>query len=251
MTPIPSLRAPAPWRTTEPRAAICERVVLRTVRRGAETIAWPPRPARIDVDVFAVAPTAAPALAVEANTEPFVVELAVPADADILPAEFTPTLRPIDGPVGRTIVALAERCERGRRAIATGDVAAALWSGLVAEERALRARAARIACARPATRDALFRRLLLSADYIQGHFAEPLKVEQLASVSNLSPFHFARLFALVMDETPHAFLVRKRVAVARRLLAGGVGRGEAAERSGFGSRSTLFRHLRQAAAAPR
>jgi hypothetical protein len=30
MTPIPSLRAPAPWRTTEPRAAIGERVVLRT-----------------------------------------------------------------------------------------------------------------------------------------------------------------------------------------------------------------------------
>jgi len=248
MTPIPSLRAPAPWRTSEPRAAIAARVVLRTVRRGAETIAWTPRPARIDVDVFAVAASAAPPLAAEANTEPFVIELAVPADAPLPAVEFTPTLRSIDGPVGRAIVALAERCERGRRAVPTGDVAAELWSGLVAEEEALRARAARIECARPATRVALFRRLLLSADYIQGHFAEPLKVEQLASVSNLSPFHFARLFALVMDETPHAFLVRKRVAVARRLLASGVGRGEAAERSGFGSRSTLFRHLRQAAA---
>ena len=248
MTPIPSLRAPAPWRTTEPRAQAGRAVVLRTVRRGAETIAWAPRPARIDVDVFAVAASAAPVIAVEPNTEPFVVELAVPAGAAFPRGDFTPTLRSIDGPVGRTIVALAERCERGRRAVVSGEVAAELWSGLVAEEQALRARAARIDCARPATRDALFRRLLLSADYIQGHFAEPLKVEQLARVSNLSPFHFARLFALVMDETPHAFLVRKRVAVARRLLACGVGRGEAAERSGFGSRSTLFRHLRPAAA---
>jgi len=83
MTPIPSLRAPAPWRTSEPRAAIAARVVLRTVRRGAETIAWTPRPARIDVDVFAVAASAAPPLAAEANTEPFVIELAVPADAPL------------------------------------------------------------------------------------------------------------------------------------------------------------------------
>jgi len=68
-------------------------------------------------------------------------------------------------------------------------------------------------------------------------------------VSNLSPFHFARLFALVMDETPHAFLTRKRVAVARRLIDSGLERGDAAERAGFGCRSTLFRHLREAAAA--
>ena len=253
MTPMPTLHVPAPWRTSGPRAdaAHSDRVVLRTVRSGAETIAWPPRGARIDVDVFAVASPLAPAVAVEAGTEPFVVELAVPAGADFAAADFTPTLRPIDSPVGRTIGELARHCGHGRRALVTGETATVLWSRLVAEERALRARAARIACAKPGTRAALFRRLLLSADYIQGHFAEPLKVELLAEVSNLSPYHFARLFALVMDETPHAFLVRKRVAVARRLLACGVGRGEAAERSGFGSRSTLFRHLRQAAAVPR
>ena len=104
-----------------------------------------------------------------------------------------------------------------------------------------------IDCAKPATREALFRRLLLSADFIQSHFAEPLNVDLLAAVSNLSPFHFARLFSLVMDETPHAFLTRKRVAVARRLIDAGLCRGDAAERAGFGCRSTLFRHLRGAA----
>ena len=108
----------------------------------------------------------------------------------------------------------------------------------------------RIRCAKPATRDALFRRLLFCADFIQSHYQEPLNVELLAAVSNLSPFHFSRLFSLVMDETPHAFLVRKRVAVARRLLAAGLGRTDAAERAGFGCRSTLFRQLRGAAALP-
>lgn len=225
------------------------RVVLRTVRRGAETIVWPPRTVRIDADVFVVTLCAGPALRTEPDTEPFFVELAVPEGADP-GADFTPTLRPMEGPVGRRIAELAGRCERGRRIVATGDTASALWSDLVGEERALRARAARIACVKPCTRDALFRRLLLSADYIHGNFAEPLKVDLLAEVSNLSPFHFARLFALVMDETPHAFLVRKRLAVARRLLAAGVGRGEVAERTGFGSRSTLFRHLRETVATP-
>ena len=223
------------------------RLVLRTVRRGAETIVRPPRSLRIDADVFFVAPLDEPAAHAEPGTEPFFVELALadagPIDAD----DFMPTARPIEGSVGRRIVELAALSGAGL-AVADGDTAAALWSDLLAEEQALRARAARIACVKPSTRDALFRRLLLSADYVQANFAEPLKVELLAGVSNLSPFHFARLFALVMDETPHAFIVRKRLAVARRLLAAGIGRSEAAERAGFGSRSTLFRHLREAAA---
>ena len=224
------------------------RLVLRTVRRGAETIAWQQRSVRIDADVFFVTALAERAASAEPGTEPFFVELAIPDVEPVDAADFTPTLRPIEGSVGRTIVDLAARCGPGRRALAVDDTAAALWSDLLAEERALRSRAARIACVKPGTRDALFRRLLLSADYIQANFAEPLKVGLLAEVSNLSPFHFARLFALVMDETPHAFLVRKRLAVARRLLAAGIGRSEVADRAGFGSRSTLFRHLREAAA---
>ena len=225
-------------------------VVLRTVRRGAETIAWPPRTVRIDADVYVVAGSAAPTAPVDPGTEPFSVELPI-ADAAVAGAShFTQALRPMDGAVGRTLNELARSTQPGRRVFATAETAAMLWADLLAEEHALRGRAARIGCVKPGTRQALFRRLLLSADYIHANFAEPLNVELLAEVSNLSPFHFARLFALVMGETPHAFLVRKRLAVARRLLAAGLGRGEVAERAGFGSRTTLFRHLREASATP-
>ena len=223
-------------------------VVLRTVRRGAETLVRPQRPLRVDADVFVVDACGEPAAFAEPGTVPFLVELAIPETATVDPGDFTPTLRPIDGAVGRRLVELARRCAPGRRAVAVGETASALWSDLVAEERALLGRAARIACVKPGTREALFRRLLLSADYIHANFADPLNVELLAEVSNLSPFHFARLFATVMDETPHAFVVRKRLAVARRLLDAGIGRSEVAARTGFGSRSTLFRHLREAAA---
>jgi AraC-like DNA-binding protein len=148
------------------------------------------------------------------------------------------------------VAEIAARRPNDARISLHGKEAADWWSTLDAEERALRARASRIRCVKPATRDALFRRLLSSADFIQSHYEQPLNVELLAAVSNLSPFHFARLFALVMDETPHAFLMQKRLAVARRLIDAGLGRGDAAERAGFGCRSTLFRHLRGAAAVP-
>ena len=224
------------------------RIVIRTVRSGAELVGAK-APVRLDADVYLVHDGAAPFVSTcEPHTEPLVVELLVPRA--LAGSAFLPALRSIDGPVGRRLGELAQRRTGEPRISLSGSDAAAWWSLLEQEELALRARAARIRCVKAATRDALFRRLLLSADFIQSHYEEPLNVELLAAVSNLSPFHFARLFALVMDETPHAFLVRKRVTVARRLLASGLGRGDVAERAGFGCRSTLFRHLRGAAAVP-
>jgi AraC-like DNA-binding protein len=242
--------APPPFRSGfgDERQLRC--LSLRTVRRGALTISWRQRMVRVDADVYAVTSPAQPAAPVDAGTEPFSVELPI-GDSSVAGAvDFTQALRSMSGPVGRTMSELARSTGQDRRVVAAGRTAASLWSDLLAEERLLRARATRIGCVKPGTREALFRRLLVSADYIHANFAEPLNVELLAQVSHLSPFHFARLFALVMDETPHAFLVRKRLAVARRLRASGIGRREAAERAGFGSRTTLFRHLREAAAKP-
>jgi AraC-like DNA-binding protein len=221
---------------------------LRTVHRGAEAIAWPQRSVRLDADVYVVVdPALAESWPLEAGTQPLVVELAIPDDAAI--ADFTPTLRSIDDNVGRRLAEMARQSPGSSRIWLAGEVSALVWADLMSEEKRLRARAERIACVKPSTREALFRRLLLSADFIQSNYAEPLHVDVLAEVSNLSPFHFARLFGLVMDTTPHAFLSRKRVAVARRLLAGGMTRGEAAVRAGFGCRTTLFRHLQEESAA--
>jgi AraC-like DNA-binding protein len=224
-------------------------LVVRTVRRGAETIAWRQRSVRVDVDVYVVDRDDPAVVDAEADTESLRVELAVDDDDDAVDLDFTPATRSMAGAVGGAIVAVGRQRPGARRIVIDGAAAASLRRQLDAEELALRARAGRIACAKPATREALFRRLLLCADFVQSHFAEPLSVELLAAVSNLSPFHFARLFARVMDETPHAFLTRKRLAVARRLLASGLGRGDAAARVGFGCRSTLFRHLRETALA--
>ncbi len=226
-------------------------LTLRTVHRGAESLAWPLRSVRVDADVYVVADgRQPPPLALETETVSLVVELVRPDGAASIGTDFLATLRSIDGRVGRRLGELGRHGAGARRIRPGQECAALLWAELVGEEQRLRARAERIDCAKPSTREALFRRLLVSADFIQSNYAEPLRVEALAEVSNLSPFHFARLFRLVMDETPHAFLVRKRLAVARRLLAGGTPRGEVAERTGFGCRTTLFRHLRCASAPP-
>ena len=227
------------------------RLVLRTVRHGAEAITLPQRRVRVEPDVYVVADGLQTfAWPVESDTRPLVVEIAIPDGVDTTDLDFLQTLRSIDGEVGQRLLAIGDGDPGAGRVVASADASVLLWSALASEERRLRARAERIDCTKPSTRQALFRRLLLSADFIHSNYAEPLRVEALAEVSNLSPFHFARLFGLVMDATPHAFLVKKRVAVARRLLAAGVPRHEAAERAGFGCRSTLFRHLRTPASVP-
>ena len=233
----------------DPAQAGASVVVLRAVRRGAELVGGAARAVRLDPDAYLVGDRALPFSSTrEPGTESITVELFAPGCTAARPV--LPVLRSTAGPVGKRLADIARLRPAEARISLTGKEARDWWSLFDQEDRQLRARAARIRCVKPATRDALFRRLLGSADFIQSHYQQPLNVELLAAASNLSPFHYARLFALVMDETPHAFLVRKRVAVARRLLAVGVGCAEAAERAGFGCRSTLYRHLRGAASTP-
>lgn len=65
---------------------------------------------------------------------------------------------------------------------------------------------------------ALLRRL---ADYVDARLGEAITLDDLASEAAMSPYHFARLFKHATGETPHAFVLRQRIAHARRLLAEG------------------------------
>jgi AraC-like DNA-binding protein len=158
---------------------------------------------------------------------------------------FAENLRSRDGPAGARLLAIARGRAAGRSPSAERADRIALVQEAIAEELALRRRAARIDCVKLATREQLLRRILLAADFIASHHDEPLSLDEMARAASLSRFHFVRLFSLVLGETPHAFLLRKRTAVARRHLAVGSACSEAASRAGFGSRSALFRNLRK------
>ena len=61
-------------------------------------------------------------------------------------------------------------------------------------------------------------RLRRVSDYIEAHFAQPVRLDDLAAAAGLSRFHFSRSFQAAMGEAPMAYLVRRRLEEAKRLL---------------------------------
>jgi AraC-like DNA-binding protein len=62
-------------------------------------------------------------------------------------------------------------------------------------------------------------RLCRARDYLANRLDEPVPLAAAARVACLSPFHFQRLFSRAFGESPHRFLTRRRIDLAKRLLA--------------------------------
>ena len=173
------------------------------------------------------------------------MEQAVDASAA---ASFSPHLRADDRHVTPRMRYIHERVRAGERSQAWLDEQSVLLvDDLMRAEQAAFASTLRLPAVKPSTRAELSRRLRLAADYIESHYDQPLPLEALAQVACMSTFHFVRYFALLHGVTPHAYLVSRRTAAARQLLAEGfTDLALIAERTGFGSRSSLYRALTQA-----
>src|SRR5215472_14349404 len=59
-------------------------------------------------------------------------------------------------------------------------------------------------------------------DYIDRHYAEPLDVPAMARAAFMSPAHFSRKFRAAYGETPHSYLMTRRIERAKALLRQGV-----------------------------
>ena len=62
------------------------------------------------------------------------------------------------------------------------------------------------------------RHLLRAKDLIDGRYAEPLDVAEIARAARLSPAHFSREFRRAFGETPHQYLLTRRLERAASLL---------------------------------
>src|ERR1700727_2803664 len=62
------------------------------------------------------------------------------------------------------------------------------------------------------------RHLLRARDLADARYAEPLDVAGMASAAGLSPAHFSREFKRAFGETPHAYLLTRRLERAAALL---------------------------------
>jgi AraC family transcriptional regulator len=96
-----------------------------------------------------------------------------------------------------------------------------------------------------ATRRELIRRLTLGVDFMQSRYRDPVMLKDIAAAAHLSPFHFLRVFKAVHRISPSQYLSRKRAAAALRLLqASNWNMNMIATHVGFGSRTSMYRHLR-------
>jgi AraC family transcriptional regulator len=59
---------------------------------------------------------------------------------------------------------------------------------------------------------------MLAVDYIYTYYSLPLTVDEIASASCLSKFHFIRLFKIVYNQSPYQFINEVRVRRAQEML---------------------------------
>ncbi len=62
------------------------------------------------------------------------------------------------------------------------------------------------------------RHLLRARDLVDARYGEPLDVDDLARAAGLSRAHFSRQFRTAFGETPHAYLLTRRLERAAALL---------------------------------
>jgi len=81
--------------------------------------------------------------------------------------------------------------------------------------------------------------------YIETHYDEDLRLDQLAALVNLNACHMLRLFAGTVGMPPHAYLTYVRARQAKRLLAVGVSIADAACLTGFVDQSHLTKRFKR------
>lgn len=162
------------------------------------------------------------------------------------PVQFAENLRPHDQSITPRLRAIRERIAGGCEDEAwCEEQLTDLLAAMIAAETKPAPLVAELVEPARATREEIDRRLGWAADYMLSAYGEPLTLDDVAAAARLSKFHLLRLFKRRYGMTPHEFLTRKRLGVARRLLdETELTIAEVADQAGFGSRSALFRHLR-------
>jgi AraC family transcriptional regulator len=84
-------------------------------------------------------------------------------------------------------------------------------------------------------------------DYMSTHLEDDIRIEDLAGVACLSPFHFIRMFSNTTGVPPHRYLSRMRLERAKALLAiGGATLADIALACRFSSQANFTRAFKRA-----
>jgi AraC-like DNA-binding protein len=88
-------------------------------------------------------------------------------------------------------------------------------------------------------------RLRRVRDLVEARLHEDLSLGTLAAEADLSPWHFLRMFRRETGATPHLYLLQRRLARARALLAAGETPAAVASATGFSDQSHLTHRFRR------
>jgi AraC family transcriptional regulator len=84
-------------------------------------------------------------------------------------------------------------------------------------------------------------------DYIDSHLIGPVLVADLGALVHMSGAHFSRCFRRSFGQSPHAFVVGRRLELAaRHMLETSASLSDIAARCGFADQAHLCKHFRQA-----
>ncbi len=87
---------------------------------------------------------------------------------------------------------------------------------------------------KPATRNDLFLRAQRGKDFMDAMFTAPIDLPEIAKQALLSEYHFYRIFKAVYQESPHQYILKKRLDFGQELLlTGNYSVTEAAQKTGF------------------
>lgn len=90
-------------------------------------------------------------------------------------------------------------------------------------------------------------KLKRALDFIESQIAEPIGVTEIAAAGGTSAFHFSRAFRHTMGRPPYAYLLERRIAKAKPLLATSMlPLSEIARQCGFGGVSQFSRMFKRA-----
>lgn len=89
-------------------------------------------------------------------------------------------------------------------------------------------------------------RLRRVIDYIEANLASDIRLDDLASIACLSPYHFSRTFKKMTGQSPYAYSLQRRVARANELVTeSDLSLAAIAYHCGFSSQSHMTRVFRQ------
>lgn len=89
------------------------------------------------------------------------------------------------------------------------------------------------------------RGVALAREYIHAHYAKDIRLDDLARLALLSPFHFVRAFRRALGAPPHAYLLHARLSAARSLLRTDMRLADVAQETGFADQAHLTNAFRR------